>query len=39
MTGKTHIAAGVATGILLGCNIPQIVLVAFGAILCLIIID
>ncbi|MDD6489079.1 MAG: metal-dependent hydrolase [Clostridia bacterium] len=33
MTGKTHIAAGLAASIALGMNAPQIALAAFGSLL------
>ncbi|MBQ8135650.1 MAG: metal-dependent hydrolase [Clostridia bacterium] len=33
MTGKTHLAAGITTAVFLCCNIPQITIVALGAVL------
>lgn len=33
MTGKTHVIAGLTTGVFLGLNAPQLIFAAFGALL------
>ena len=33
MTGKTHLAAGIVTSLLIGANAPQIALIAIGSML------